>query len=188
MNLVKLTMTDKNIEDYNNNIKRCIEECPQYFDESKYIKSIDDILPTYESVITDETNKNILSDIKDTLKNFDGVYWCDQLDLYEDFLNEKITSLEWSFDRPFIGYGVSDNASQVIKHFKKLEKKYKIDLGDCVIALRPIAKKWQPKDGGWRWHKWGEYIGVKKPQYEYIYDEDDSINFVWCYELFQVTK
>ena len=113
MNLVKLTMTDKNIEDYNNSIKRCIEKYPQYFDESKYIKSIDDILPTYESVITDEKNKNILSDIKDTLKNFDGVYWCDQLDLYEDFLNEKIASLEWDFDRPISGYGVADNASQV---------------------------------------------------------------------------
>ena len=188
MNLVKLTMTDKNIEDYNNNIKRCIKEYPQYFDESKYIKSIDDLLPTYESVITDETNKNILSDIKDTLKNFDGVYWCDQLDLYDDFLNEKIKEVYWDIDRPIVGYGVADNASQVIKHFKKLEKKYKIDLGDCVIALRPIAKKWQPSDGGWRWHKWGEYIGVKKPQCEYIYDEDDSINFVWCYQLFQVAK
>lgn len=188
MNLVKLTMTDKNIEDYNKNIKRCIEECPQYFDESKYIKSIDDLLPTYESVITDEANKDFLSDIKDTLKDFNGVYWCNQLNVYEDFFNEKIVSLEWTVDRPIIGYGVADNASQVIKHFKKLEKKYKVDLGDCVIALRPIAKEWQPKDDGWRWHKWGKYIGVKKPQCEYIYDEDDSIKFVWCYELFQVIK
>lgn len=57
-------MTDKNIEDYNNNIKRCIEECPQYFDESKYIKSIDDILPTYESVITDEKIKTFCQTLK----------------------------------------------------------------------------------------------------------------------------
>lgn len=129
-----------------------------------------------------------MSDIKDTLKDFNGVYWCNQLNVYEDFFNEKIIPLEWTVDRPIIGYGVADNASQVIKHFKKLEKRYKVDLGDCVIALRPIAKEWQPKDDGWRWHKWGKYIGVKKPQCEYIYDEDDSIKFVWCYELFQVIK
>lgn len=188
MNLVKLTMSDEGIKNYNDNISRCIKECPEYFDESRYIKSIDDLLPTYESVITDEANKEILSDIKDTLKDFNGVYCCTQLNFYQDYLNEKIEEVDWTINRPIVGYGVADNASQVIKYFKKLEKEYEIDLGNCVIALRPIIKKSQPKDGGWRWHKWGKYIGVKNPQYEYIYDEDDSIKFVWCYQLWQIVK
>ena len=53
-----------------------------------------------------------------------------------------------------------------------------------VIAIVLIIKKFQPEDGGWRWHKWGPYIGVKEPHAEYIFDEGDDIKFVWCFHLY----
>jgi hypothetical protein len=37
----------------------------------------------------------------------------------------------------------------------------------------------------WRWHKWGEYIGTKNPQHEYLYDEDESIQEVFCYHIYK---
>jgi len=112
-----------------------------------------------------------------------------QFEHISDYTNEKIID-----NNPFYisekfhicEYGVCDNASQAIKRFLKAEKELGIDLGKCILCLHPIVKKNQPHDGGWRWHKWGPYIGVKNPQYEYIWDEDDSIKFVWCYHLYGV--
>lgn len=191
MNLVELTISDKGIKDYNKNIKRCIKEYPQYFSEKDLIESLDDLIAPYESVLADSECQKIISDVKDNLTDFKGVYMCSQLEHYIDYLNEKITDNDNFY---FVNkyhrscYGVADNASQVIEHFKAMESEMGIDFGKCVICLRPIRKNQQPSDGGWRWHKWGEYIGVKKPQCEYIYDEDDSIKFVWCFHLYSITE
>lgn len=191
MNLVELTISDKGIKDYNKNIKRCIKEHPQHFSEKDLIESLDDLIAPYESVIADSECQKIISDVKDNLTDFKGVYMCSQLEHYIDYLNEKITDNDNFY---FVNkyhrscYGVADNASQVIEHFKAIESEMGIDFGNCVICLRPIRKDQQPSEGGWRWHKWGKYIGVKKPQCEYIYDEDDSIKFVWCFHLYSITK
>lgn len=191
MNLVELTISDKGIKAYNKNIKRCIKEHPQHFSEKDLIESLDDLIAPYESVLADSECQKIISDVKDNLTDFKGVYMCRQLEHYIEYLNEKITDNDNFY---FVNkyhmscYGVADNASQVIEHFKAIENEMGIDFGNCVICLRPIRKDQQPSDGGWRWHKWGEYIGVKKPQCEYIYDEDDSIKFVWCFHLYSITK
>lgn len=37
----------------------------------------------------------------------------------------------------------------------------------CTI----IQKAEEPESGGWRWHKWGEYVGDFTPTTEYLYDE-----------------
>ena len=64
--------------------------------------------------------------------------------------------------------------------------KYKEEIADVnkkyVIALTPV---WQEKGnkgkgGGWRWHKWGEYIGKLNPQCEYLDDEDFGDNFEYA--------
>jgi len=54
----------------------------------------------------------------------------------------------------------------------------------CVSFTR-IVKSEQDSSGGWRWHKWGEYIGTKSPKHEYLYDEDDSITEVYCYQVYE---
>lgn len=187
MKLIKLTTTPEKLEARNVSIRRCKEEFPDFNMEE--VHTIEDLIPSYQAVLDDPECVKIISDVKDTLTNFDGVYMNAQLECIDDYINEKIKD-----NNPFyIGekfgvceYGVCDNASQAIDHFKNIEKERGIDFGNCVLCLRPIVKKNQPADGGWRWHKWGPYIGVKHPECEYIYDEGDDINFVWCYHLYGV--
>lgn len=79
-------------------------------------------------------------------------------------------------------YGVCDNSHQVLKRYPEL-------LADLdrifVVKMTPIFKDEQPEYGGWRWHKWGQYIGDKNPQCEYIYDEED-IDMVFCYHIYEI--
>ena len=45
------------------------------------------------------------------------------------------------------------------------------------------------KGGGWRWHKWGEYIGTDpkvQPTTEYLDNEDGFKDGVWCYHIVRV--
>lgn len=80
------------------------------------------------------------------------------------------------------GLGVCDNYKQILNYCKELiddpNKKY-------VIGLSTVEKKNQASEGGWRWHKWGEYIGDKNPQCEYLYDEPE-IEKVYCYHIFEI--
>ena len=41
--------------------------------------------------------------------------------------------------------------------------------------------------GGWRWHKWGEYIGKHNPQYEYL-DHESGIDYVLVWKLCPVER
>jgi len=78
-------------------------------------------------------------------------------------------------------YGVCDNYLQILDIFPILksskERKF-------LITLTPVRKKNQSSDGGWRWHKWGAYIGTKNPQCEYLYDEPD-IDLIYCYHIYE---
>lgn len=81
-------------------------------------------------------------------------------------------------------YGVCDNFNQVLERGKK-------DLYSCdryfVIIFTEIKREDQDSDGGWRWHKWGEYIGNQKPMHEYLYD-DKHIDKVYCYHIIEITN
>lgn len=65
-------------------------------------------------------------------------------------------------------YGVADNIQQVLEFYRQF-----IDdaTRQYVIEITPMRKSEQAPRGGWRWHKWGEYIGTQNPQCEYLYDE-----------------
>ncbi len=39
--------------------------------------------------------------------------------------------------------------------------------------------------GGWRWHKWGDYLGIQNPQCEYIDDEPD-IECVYTFSVHEL--
>ena len=80
-------------------------------------------------------------------------------------------------------YGVADNFEQILEKYSHLVNDAKLKM---CIAVRIIDKAAQPATGGWRWHKWGEYIGNKYPQYEYLHDEDESMTQVVCYEVFEI--
>lgn len=53
-----------------------------------------------------------------------------------------------------------------------------------VIFYVQINRKDQPQDGGWRFHKWGDYIGKHTIEYEYLYDQKD-IDMVFTYHIYQ---
>jgi len=78
-------------------------------------------------------------------------------------------------------YGVCDNPEQILEFYPELkddpERKF-------VVSFKEVTKASQPAEGGWRWHKWGEYIGKHHIQYEYLYDEKD-IESVLCYHIYE---
>lgn len=81
-------------------------------------------------------------------------------------------------------YGVADNVEQVLERFKAVVDHRDIEI---VMSFTPIVKKEQPEEGGWRWHKWGEYIGTHEIQHEYLYDEE-GIEEVLVYQVYPVKK
>ena len=105
-------------------------------------------------------------------------------------------------------YGVADNATQVIRRLENSLKSYffrnsldeEFYLGmslvklienypdyKLVLLMTPHVNTKDCSWGGWRWHKWGEYIGVHEPQHEYLSYEKD-IDYVLSYDLEIVKK
>lgn len=78
--------------------------------------------------------------------------------------------------------GVADNLDQVKAHFREF-----IDdpVRQYVVSLVRMRKAEQPEHGGWRWHKWGEYIGTQQPMCEYLYDEP-VIEEVCVFDIYEV--
>ena len=77
-------------------------------------------------------------------------------------------------------YGVCDNVDQFLKHplgkwLVESERKF-------AVSFTKVSKATQPKEGGWRWHKWGEYIGELQAKCEYIADEPE-VEEVSCYHI-----
>ena len=84
-------------------------------------------------------------------------------------------------------YGVADNVEQ-IKAFYKEEVEHPENR--YVIGLSYVfqEKSNAGKGGGWRWHKWGPYIGELKPEYEYLDDEDFGPDFAGYVIVFDIIK
>ena len=63
--------------------------------------------------------------------------------------------------------GVCDDLAQIFEQCPEIvrdeERKF-------IISLTPIVRADQSPQGGWRWHKWGDYIGNHSPKYEYLYE------------------
>jgi len=78
-------------------------------------------------------------------------------------------------------YGVCDYPEQVAELFPKL----KTDPRRFIITAREIRKKDQPEHDGWRWHKWGSYIGTQNSHAEYLADEDE-IESVWVFSIIEL--
>ena len=81
-------------------------------------------------------------------------------------------------------YGVCDNWEQVLSKCDRI-KPYLESPEPFVVIVSEIRKESQPENGGWRWHKWGEYIGDKEPQCEYLHDEPD-IDSVFVFGVYHV--
>lgn len=105
--------------------------------------------------------------------------------------------------------GVSDNASQVKNYLNKIINIYLNGTSkdeyffegqglfnliknepnyQFILLLTPIINNHDKSSwGGWRWHKWGEYIGKHNPQYEYL-NHETEIDYVLVWKLCPVER
>lgn len=81
-------------------------------------------------------------------------------------------------------YGVADTPQQILEYPKHLNYFIK-SKRHFVCCMTEIHKKDQPKRDGWRWHKWGSYIGNHQIMCEYLYDEI-GINSVLLYHFYEI--
>jgi len=82
----------------------------------------------------------------------------------------------------FNTYGVADSKEQALEYAKSHVQ----DLQEAFCGfVTHIAKDISNKGvgGGWRWCKWGEYIGTGSPQCEYLDDENGFDNGVWVFTI-----
>lgn len=77
-------------------------------------------------------------------------------------------------------YGVCDNPDQILAACPEIEASDR----KFLITITPVEKCNEPDWGGWRWHKWGDYIGTQTPTHEYLYDEP-IIDLVYCYHIYE---
>lgn len=76
-------------------------------------------------------------------------------------------------------YGVCDDYNQILNKFPVIQNSER----EFVIFVTPILKAEQ-EEWGWRWHKWGEYIGTQNPTMEYLADEP-NIDKVYVFAVFE---
>jgi hypothetical protein len=118
-----------------------------------------------------------------------GVYLCSHWN-FEHEVQEKLKDMMYFMDLDIAGvpsligglndYGVCDSPEQLLEAFDFEASKEKF-----VISLVRLDKKDQPPKGGWRWNKWGPYIGKQVSHCEYLYDEPE-IETVYTYSIFIV--
>jgi hypothetical protein len=106
-------------------------------------------------------------------------------EIYNIPLDQKYEAFKPTYHKS--QYGVADSVEQIKEYFKEeiedLSRKF-------IITATPVFQDRtnKGKGGGWRWHKWGTYIGKLNPQYEYLDDEDfgDDFKYVICFHLYEI--
>jgi hypothetical protein len=100
--------------------------------------------------------------------------------LYPVIRPMRLCDGKWNND--YVGsFGVCDNLQQLLDHIPELEASDR----KFVVTLTPVRRDKQPSNGGWRWRRWGPYIGTQNPQYEYLYDEK-GVDEVLCYSIHEL--
>ena len=80
-------------------------------------------------------------------------------------------------------HGVADTSDQIRGHFRdQIEDTEATYIIGATPVIRDVSNK--GKGGGWRWHKWGTYIGTHTPTTEYLDDEPD-IESVIVFSLYR---
>lgn len=127
----------------------------------------------------------------------DGIYECNfgfnfSHEEFLEFDNIGMIPFEQSFEvfKPdYIKdqYGVADSIEQIKEYFKEeIQNPNRKFIISFATAFQDKQNK--GKGGGWRWHKWGPYIGKLDSQCEYLDDEDfgDDFECVICYHLYEI--
>lgn len=87
---------------------------------------------------------------------------------------------EWGYDGR-MDCGVCDSVEQFMEDCgSRLQE----DKAEYCVSFTTIRKADEPGSGGWRWHKWGPYIGRQEPTTEYLADEP-LIEQIVVYHIFR---
>lgn len=78
-------------------------------------------------------------------------------------------------------YGVCDSIEQLLAACPELVNNPERQF---VVTVTRVTREKEPAAYGWRWHKWGEYIGTQNPQHEYLYDEK-HIESILVYHIYE---
>ena len=124
-----------------------------------------------------QMNGNILG----TKKIATGIYEIGHFSFDYD-IEDQLKNKYPDFSSDFGSYGVCDNHEQILNTCPEIQNDKNRKF---VISITKISKKNQPNEGGWRWHKWGEYIGTQESTREYLFDEP-IIEEVFCYHVYEV--
>lgn len=77
--------------------------------------------------------------------------------------------------------GVCDRWEQIVEKWPEIQTSDR----HFVISVSRVTKAAQPESGGWRWHKWGDYIGTHEPQCEYLHDEP-QVEAIYTFHVYEV--
>lgn len=77
-------------------------------------------------------------------------------------------------------YGVCDGLENLLDVYPELKNSDR----QFVVSMNVINSCDEDDSNGWRWHKWGDYIGTQEPTTEYIYDEP-LIERVYCFHIYE---
>ena len=169
----------------------------------KLIGAGDELFKPYTGIRQATDKRKVLED--DTRTDFKGCYWTN---LNPENLINHATHYELYKRYTHLAYGVSDNATQVLDNlYHALEVyltkdstydffsrgkriyRYLTEHPDAVYFIRftPVFNHHNGAIGGWRWHKWGRYLGKHTPQCEYL-DEETNIDYVLLWHLYPLKK
>ena len=148
------------------------------------------IIPeAHESVRVSQDADNYMIEILLDSKGWRTFHCCENIapGVYEVDLNFDNVIAEFypNSDQPFIyecAYGLCDNYQQAINTFSKYansENKY------CLFVT-PIYREDQPEKYGFRYHKWGDYIGTQWFQHTYLYD-DKHIDVIYSFKFIKLS-
>lgn len=98
---------------------------------------------------------------------------------FENFINDRCLN---NVLNGWVANGVCDDYHQIMEKYKEILNNPQKNF---VIGLSTVKRENQSEDGGWRWHKWGEYIGTQNPKHEYLYD-DIHIDKVFCFHIYEI--
>ena len=137
---------------------------------------------------------NVNNNIENVVRLQKGIYQCGHWQFDSEIMDEVSslypdggdidlfppTKREWDLQRDIFPFGVCDSPTQLLEayDFEKDPRKF-------VISLVLIERKKQSHEGGWRWHKWGFYIGDQNPTHEHLFD-DIHIDQVYTYHIYEL--
>lgn len=113
----------------------------------------------------------------------EGIYICPSFSFGNQILENHEAYPKFDDNYEYGPYGVCDNVEQVLERYKQW---LELPGRKFCISFTKVTKSEQESQYGWRWHKWGEYIGTKEPRCEYLYDEDENIQEIYCYHIYEI--